>query len=53
MLSIKGDDEIAGVVKTYGNEIAAVTLADCIDDKAEGEPCDINGKNVVISVKKI
>lgn len=53
VLSIKGDDEIAGVVKTYGKEISAVTLADCIDDKAEGEPCDINGKNVVISVKKI
>ena len=53
VLSIKGDDEIADVVKTYGKEISAVTLADCIDDKAEGEPCDINGKNVVISVKKI
>lgn len=53
VLSIKGDDEIASVVRTYGKEIASVTLADSIDDNAQGEPCDINGKNVVISVKKI
>ena len=53
VLSIKGDDEIAAVLKEFGKEIASVTLADEINDLATGDACDINGKSVIISVKRV
>ena len=53
-LGITGDEEIAAVVKNYGNDIAAVTLADEITAAADDAAvCDINGKSVKISVDKI
>ena len=53
-LGITGDEEIAAVVKNYGNDISAVTLADEITAAADDAAvCDINGKSVKISVDKI
>ena len=40
-------------LKEFGKEIASVTLADEINDLATGEACDINGKSVIMSVKRV
>ncbi len=53
VLSVKGDDEIKSVIEKYGKEIAAITLADEINDCVEGDAFDVNGKSVAISVKRV